>query len=158
MAKILRARSGREDWDAMPAANEYVRTRLGRRGDEAFIAELSPVPSAKVADKKWMRLFKQLDPEIELQLAERRTRLIELVEKNKTALIVCYGKRGGEFAQLLGVNWREAAPGVSVSETSWHLLLPFFGMGYMNNAVIRDLLRLRLLRWAPGPGDLTAVC
>jgi hypothetical protein len=146
MAKILRARSGHKDWDAMPAANEYVRTRLGRRAGEAFMTELSPVPSAKVSDKKWMRLFKQLDPGIALELTKRRARLIELVEENRKALIICYGKRDREFAQLLGVNWRAASRGVCVSETSRHLLLPFFGMGHMNDAVIRDLISLRLLR------------
>jgi hypothetical protein len=97
------------------------------------MTELSPVPSAKVSDKKWMRLFKQLNPATELQLVKRRTRLTEKAKENTRALFICYGRRNQEFSQLLGVSWRPACPGVHACETSRHLLLPFFGMGYMND-------------------------
>jgi hypothetical protein len=55
MAKTMRAHDDLKRNSAdMEAANHYVRTRLGRNGGDTFLTELSPIPSAKTADKVWM--------------------------------------------------------------------------------------------------------
>jgi hypothetical protein len=53
MAKIMRARAGKDDWRDTEAAKTYIRQRLGRRNGETFLTEVSPIPSPKQRDK-WL--------------------------------------------------------------------------------------------------------
>ena len=64
MAKTMRAHDDLKRNSAdMEAANHYVRTRLGRNGGDTFLTELSPIPSAKTADKVWMATIQRPRPE-----------------------------------------------------------------------------------------------
>src|ERR1700677_1340122 len=68
MAKTMRAHDDLKRNSAdMEAANHYVRTRLGRNGGDTFLTELSPIPSAKTADKVWMATIQRPRPENQRQ-------------------------------------------------------------------------------------------
>ena len=146
MAKIMLAYNGNNEWKNLGSAKNYVRKCLGRYKGETFLAELCPIPKGKAADKTWMTLFKERDPEIDSKIKRRKEKLRRILKENAPALVVCYGsKRKNDFAELLDVEWQPVSPKVCASRDSQHLLLPFFGNGQMSHAVIEDLLHRGLL-------------
>jgi hypothetical protein len=166
MAKIMLAYNGNKylpesskpDKEARKAAKEwrrsvkeYVCFHLGRSEGQSFLTELSPIPAGKIADKKWMKLFRQLDVKVDDKIGRRKEELKRTLRLRDPALVVCYGERADDFAELLGVEWHEMCPGVRASRDSRRLLLPFFGNGQMSHSVIKHLLDFGLL----GPSRAT---
>ena len=148
MAKIMLARKGEKDWSNSKSAKNYVRFKLGRSNGETFLTELSPIPSSKAADKKWMTLFRTKDSDLEAKISQREEELRTMKELGRS-LYVCYGNsrpKAQAFAKLLNVEWRLIHPKICVSHDARCLLLPFFGQGQMSHEVIESLLSLGLLR------------
>jgi hypothetical protein len=147
MAKIMRAHEGHHDWSDKERAKEYVRAHLGRKNGRSFLTELSPIPSAKAHDKKWMSLFTRMEPDITNKLEKRRENLRRELSRNDPSLVVCYGSGLGiDFAKLLGVEWRFVFNEVSTSQNGKCLLLPFFGNGHMSHPILQALLDRGLLQ------------
>ena len=143
MAKIMRAHERHPDWRDKELAKQYVRSQLGRSGGKTFLTELSPIPSAKSHDKKWMSLFMRHDPALATKLKLRRETLLRKLEAGVPSLVICYG-RGREssrkFAELLAVKWEPLLSEISVAQNRKCLLLPFFGLGQMSHKIIQALL------------------
>ena len=85
-----------------------------------------------------MSLFNVMDPRLGTKIKERRKSLRELLEK-QTELVICYGKRPDDFADLFEIKWREVDAEISTSNDARFLLLPFFGFGNISHALIRNL-------------------
>ncbi len=159
MAKVMLARDGNKDWSELPFAEQYIRFRLGRCGNdggETFLTELSPIPSNKSANKEWYRWFKaRLGQGLDLKLANRKLELKQILAEQilkdeVPRLVVCYSQpRANEFARLLDIEWEPVphCPRVCVAsrDSVRYLLLPFFGNGQMGHQVIADLLSSGLL-------------
>ena len=145
MAKIMRAYNGNKEWGNLEAVKEYVRFKLGRSDGQTFLTELSPIPAGKASDKKWMTLLSTLDPELDSKIRQRKCKLKKALKENHHSLVICYGKRADEFAELLEIEWHAVSPKVSRSQNAKHLLLPFFGQGRMSFSVIEELLDSGLL-------------
>jgi hypothetical protein len=150
MAKIMRALNNQEDaCSNLNAARQYVQTRLGRSKSgigQTFLTELSPIPAARGNDKQWIEFFKAIDPKFDEKIANRKKALQLLIKDNPESLLVCYGNKKQEFAELLGVEWEMVAPRIFKARGHRHLLLPFFGNGQISHAVIMQLLRPGLLK------------
>jgi hypothetical protein len=144
MGKVMLARRGEKDWHHLEAARQYIRQKLGRDGGETFLTELSPIPSGNTGDKSWMKRFSMLDPALDAKIKERRKALKALLGDN-TQLVVCYGKRADDFANLFGITWKELFSGVSASSDYRFLLLPFFGVGRISHALIGDVAKVGYL-------------
>ncbi len=146
MAKIMLAREREDDWASTVAANDYIRTRLGRSDGNTFMTELSPIPASHGADKRWVEKLKQMDQNLGEQISKRRENLKELLNDNSPRLVICYGhSKARDFAELLGVKWELIGQSVYKSADSKCLLLPFFGQGHMSRFFIDDLLQAGLL-------------
>jgi hypothetical protein len=143
IAKIMCASSG-NDW------REYVKSSLGRNHGDTFLTELSPIPSAKAADKAWIRAFQALDGELTEKLDRRRRTLLHLLEERRPRLIVCYGDgeaKAREFERFFGLKWTPIRARISTGSRRAcpFLLLPFFGLGQMSQSVIEEMRDLGLL-------------
>jgi len=140
MSKIMLARKGKSEseWRNLEAVRHYVRNKLGRSGGETFLTELSPIPSKKASDKTWMALFNALDSGLGTKIKQRRKALKELLGK-QTKLVICYGKRPDDFADLFEIKWREVAPDISEANDPRFLLLPFLGVGNISHSMIGNL-------------------
>jgi hypothetical protein len=144
MAKIMLARAGCKDWHTSKAAKEYVKTKLGRKGGDTFLTELSPIPKGKSSDTRWMAELVKCYPNLEAEMGDRREELKK--QLLKTPQVICYGEsRRMEFEALLQVKWRPVFLGARSAIGSNHLLLPFFGQGHMSNCLIERLLDSGLL-------------
>jgi hypothetical protein len=150
MAKIMRAFNNKEDsCSNLYAAKQYVQTRLGRSDTQigqTFLTELSPIPAARGNDKQWIQFFRAIDPKFDQKIADRKKALQLLIKDNPESLLVCYGNKKQEFAELLDVEWEMVAPRIFKARGRRHLLLPFFGYGQMSHTVIMELLRPGLLK------------
>lgn len=146
MSRIARAYEGREDWPDRERAREYVQRWLGRPNGITFLTEISPVPERKTGAPKWLVDLRSGDL-AETLLAQRETRIRELLRANKPRLVVCYGLgKRMEFARLLGVDhWIEVASGVRKAPGDAIFLLPFFGQGQIS----RDLVNRLMSCWSP---------
>jgi hypothetical protein len=143
MAKIMRAHEKHGDWRDTERANDYVRHQLGRDRGRTFLTELSPIPSAKAHDKKWMSLFTRLDPALASKLKQRKESLRRELKESAPSLVICYGagrEPSTKFAELLAVKWEPLFSGVSGAQDTKYLLLPFFGLGWMSHEIIQSLL------------------
>ncbi len=146
MAKIMRARDGHESWADRVGVNEYIRTQLGRSEGQTFLTELSPVPASDAADKRWMQMFKNKDPQLEGKIRRRREKLKQLLEDGRPRLVICYGlPKAEDFADLLGIKWEPISEKAFKSADSRCLLLPFFGQGQMSREVVEELLTVGYL-------------
>jgi hypothetical protein len=159
MAKVMLALNGDKNWSELLFAEKYIRGRLGRCDanlGETFMTELSPIPSAKSANREWYMWFKKrLGPGLDRKLEERRQELQRLLGRQNTKetiprLVICYSKpRADDFARLLDIEWQPVPsfPRFSVSSRDRvrYLLVPFFGNGQMGHQVITDLIDLKLL-------------
>jgi hypothetical protein len=152
MSKIMLARSGKSksEWQNLEAVRQHVRHKLGRANGETFLTELSPIPSKKASDKTWMALFKSLDPELCTKIKDRQKALKVLLGK-QTKLVICYGKRPDEFANLFDIKWHEIALDVFQANDPRFLLLPFFGVGNISHSLIGTLAQTGHLSrgWMP---------
>jgi hypothetical protein len=147
MAKIMRAREGCGNWADRVGVNEYIRTQLGRSEGQTFLTELSPIPASDGGDKRWMQMFKQMDPQLDTKIRRRREKLKQRLNDGRPSMVICYGHtKAAEFADLLGIKWEPISAKAFKSADSKCLLLPFFGQGQMSRPVIEDLLRADLLR------------
>jgi hypothetical protein len=128
MSKMMLARKGKSESERqnLEAVRQYVRHNLGRSVGETFLTELSPIPSKKASDKMWIALFNELDPGLGTKIKERRKALKEILGK-ETKLVICYGKRPDDFADLFEIKWHEVAPDISTANDSRFLLLPSLG-------------------------------
>jgi hypothetical protein len=144
-AKIMLAREKHESWRDRRAVDWYIKSRLGRKDGETFLTELSPIPTGRNSDKRWMTAFSERLADMQTGLEQRTTELRGLLMSNPRSLIICYGNRPSEFEALLGIRWRQISEKVRASPDSKYLLLPFFGNGHMSHAVIEALLEDRLL-------------
>ena len=146
MAKIMRAREGFENWEDRVGVNEYIRTHLGRSDGQTFLTELSPIPASDGADKRWMQLLKQSDPQVDAKIKRRQVKLRQLLRDSAPRLVICYGQtKALAFAEVLGISWVRKSKQISTSPDNRCLLLPFFGQGQMSRGVIEALLRGNLL-------------
>jgi len=149
MAKIMRAYNQQSDCCSNTvAAKDYVSRRLGRSSPdgETFLTELSPIPSKSKKDEYWMSYFRDKVPDLERKLRARKKALQSLIKENSQSLIVCYGAKPEDFAELLGnVHWELVRPKVYRARGHRHLLLPFFGNGQISHHLIMGLLDSELL-------------
>jgi hypothetical protein len=151
MAKIMLAYNGDDEWRNPKSGRvrEYIQFQLGRYNGETFLTELSPIPAHGAADRQWMALFREQDPDLNSKMAQRTKDLQGALKKHCPSLVVCYGltnTRKHDFAGLLGVAWQQISPKIYASDNAQCLLLPFFGFGHMSDNVIEDLLHRGLLR------------
>jgi hypothetical protein len=152
MAKIMRACKGNKDWRELGPAKEYIRSQLGRRNGETFLAELSPIPSRNGKDKAWMKWFKEHVPDISGKIALRTKVLGQVLAENDPALVVCYGDGStlpDKFAQLLKVEWMTVSERIRTSPDRRRLLLPFLGVGQFSHAIVQSCIDHKLLNCAP---------
>jgi hypothetical protein len=148
MAKIMLARDGCKDWHTSKAAKQYVMKKLGRKGSDTFpgdtfLTELSPIPKGKNSDTRWMTEFEQCHANLGTEIESRRNQLGRLLKERASSppLVICYGEsKRAYFEELLQVKWKPVYSGVHSTIDSKHLLLPFFGRGYMNKSLIAKLL------------------
>jgi len=153
MAKIMLAINDRNEWSnnttnrkmALEQAKDYVRFRLGRKDMDTFLTELSPIPKRRSNDVDWLSAFRHRDDNLDRKIENRTTQLKLLLRANNPPLVICYGNRATEFAELIDTNWHSITPKISRSANGNCLLLPFFGFGQMSHAVIRTLLEKELL-------------
>lgn len=140
MSKIMLARKGKSEseWQALEAVREYVRYNLGRAGGDTFLTELSPIPKKRANDKTWMALFEARDPALGTKIKARRQALKELIGQ-QTKLVICYGKRPDDFADLFDIKWSRVTSDISTANDPRFLLLPFFGVGNISHSVIGNV-------------------
>jgi hypothetical protein len=153
-AKIMCASCG-QDWGNPSVVKEYVRCYLGRSEEDTFLTELSPIPSRHTGeDKIWREMIKTRCAELGLRFEElldkRKKALLELLQKKRPRLVICYGdgkKRTCEFAKFFSIEWTSLTAEIkSASINSCpFLLLPFFGRGYMKPSVLEEIFRLNLI-------------
>jgi len=144
MGKIMTAYFGSSDWEDPKIARDYVRFRLGRKGAETFLTELSPIPAFRSADRNWFNWFNKRVPDLKRRLKRRED---ELFARSRSSLVLCYGLgQADKFARFLRTDWQNVSPEIRRSPDSRYLLLPFFGNGHMRRNVVHELLERGLLR------------
>jgi hypothetical protein len=139
IAKIMCA-SGVPDWKA------YLQESLGRDNRDTFLTELSPIPTAKAADKAWMHAIQHVYGDLSEMIHRRRKRLLQLLENERPRLVVCYGDgeaKAREYAEFWGIKWTKTRSQISRASTLGcpFLLLPFFGLGKMSQSVLSEMLQ-----------------
>ncbi len=151
MAKIALARNGCADWQKSNTAKDYVKGKLGRRklghgGDDTFLTELSPIPTGRNSDTRWMTEILKCYPQIKGVIETRKAELRERAKKSPPRLVICYGEaKRAQFEEFFQIEWKSVFPTVHSAIDSGYLLLPFFGRGYMSKSLIARLLDLGLL-------------
>jgi hypothetical protein len=153
MAKIMLCINGRKDWSDSKSnqkailAKDYIRFKLGRRGGDTFMTELSPIPSKHTADLSWMDAFRRTDSRLKEKIENRTKQLKRLFDESAPSRVICYGRRAADqFAALLGINkWHSITGRISASDDGKCLLLPFFGQAQMRDSDIQALVQNGLL-------------
>jgi hypothetical protein len=147
MAKIMRAIAGENNWRNLDLAKEYVRYSLGREEGDTFLAEFSPIPKKKKADKAWLNWFEHRCPELDKKLLQRRQNLQGLMQERNPPLVICYGKFSD--AAIAGI-FNQQTKWQHEGKISWlhdprRLLLPFFGNGQIGHEIVTQLVQRDLL-------------
>lgn len=148
MAKIMLARDGCEDWHTSRAAKQYAMKKLGRKGSDSFLTELSPIPKGKNSDTRWMAEFEQCHASLNTEIESRNAQLRKLLKERASGppLVVCYGEsKRKQFEELLQIKWKQVFLGVYSAIDAMHLLFPFFGQGHMSDCLIARALDEGLL-------------
>jgi hypothetical protein len=145
MAKIMLGWHGGNYRDRI-AVRKYIQYQLGRSHGETFLTELSPIPSARTNDKTWRDWFEKQEPELDKKINQRNCDLKRVLDENPRSLVICYGHGSAQvFAKFLEIEWQSVCPGISRSEDSRRLLLPFLGVGQMSQQALENLLQSKLL-------------
>ncbi len=146
MAKIMLARKGCKDWQTSKAAKQYVMNELGREDGDIFLTELSPIPTGKNSDTRWMTELLKCYPYIKDVIEARKAELRDRAKKSPPRLVICYGEaKRPQFEEFFQIKWKSVFPNVHSAVDSKYLLLPFFGRGYMSKSLIAKLLDFGLL-------------
>jgi len=152
MAKIMLCLNGRKDWSDSRTnqkailAKDYIRFKLGRKGGDTFMTELSPIPSKHTTDLSWMDAFRRADSRLKEKIENRTKLLKRLLEESAPSRVICYGSRADQFATLLGIEkWHSINGRISASDDRRCLLLPFFGQARMKDSDIQTLVEHGLL-------------
>ncbi len=140
MAKIVQLFRG-ADYQNKAAIKDYVRHKLGRENGETFLTEISPIPRARLNDKRWIADLDHSDTVVQVLIKRRLEELKDLLATNRPDLVVCYGWKGKqEFQDLLSEDdWIELEPKTLKSKQRERFILPFLGNGQMTHERLNRL-------------------
>lgn len=161
MARIARAFEGKNDFADRDLAAQYVRQRLGRKGGDTFLTEISAFPAAVSQQPVELRNFadRQLIREV---VEARQAEQMRLLRESSPKAIICYGTSlykefeshfGLKWYPLRTFQWRSKKSG-SLRETTVYqstlrgeaqnsstaFLLPFFGNGALSPDVLQQFV------------------